>query len=81
MNQSLLREVQEKIQCRECGKFQVRVETFTDLVLPVPTAEQAKESGIVPAIKKLLQKCLKCMADAQNLVTCEKCQNKTCAGN
>ena len=85
-NQSLLREgfageLQEKIQCRECSKFKVREETFTDLVLPVPTAEQAKGSGIVPAIKKLLQKCLKCMADAQNLVTCEKCQKKTCAGN
>ena len=85
-NQSLLREgfageLQEKIQYRECSKFKVREETFTDLVLPVPTAEQAKESCIVPAIKKLLQKCLKCMADAKNLVTCEKCQKETCAGN
>ena len=52
-DQALLREVfagqlQEKIQCRKCGKIKVREETFTDLVLPVPTAEEAKESGIVP---------------------------------
>ena len=55
-DQALLREVfagqlQEKIQCRECGKIKVREETFTDLVLPVPTAEKAKESGIVPTMQ------------------------------
>ena len=38
-DQALLREVfagelQEKIQCRECGEIKVREETFTDLVLP-----------------------------------------------
>ena len=35
-------------------KFSDREETFTDLV-SVPSAEQAKESGIVPSIQKLLQ--------------------------
>ena len=72
-DQALLREVfagqlQEKIQCRECGKIKVREETFTDLVLPVPTAEQAKESGIVPTMQKLLEERLKCeeMDDPSN---------------
>ena len=85
-DQALLREVfagelQEKIQCRECGEIKVREETFTDLVLPVPTSEQVKESGIVPTMQNLLQERLKCeeMDDANNLVTCEKCQKKTCA--
>ena len=77
-DQALLREVfagqlQEKIQCRECGKIKVREESFTDLVLPVPTAEQAKESGIVPTMQKLLEERLKFeeMDDPNNLVTCE----------
>ena len=85
-DQALLREVfagqlQETIQCRECGKIKVREETFTDLVLPVPTAEQAKESGIVPTMQKLLEERLKCeeMDDPNNLVTCENCQKKTFA--
>ena len=85
-DQALLREVfggelQERIQCRKCGKIRVREETFTDLVLPVPTAEQAKESGIVPTLQKLLEERLKCeeMDDPNNLVTCEHCQEKTCA--
>ena len=85
-DQALLREVfagqlQEKIQCRECGKIKVREETFTDLVLPVPTAEHAKESGIVPTMQKLLEERLKCeeMDDPNNLVTCENCQKKTFA--
>ena len=85
-DQALLREVfagqlQEKIQCRECGKIKVREETFTDLVLPVPTAEQAKESGIVPTMQKLLEERLKCeeVDDPNNLVTCENCQKKTFA--
>ena len=85
-DQDLLREVfagqlQEKIQCRKCGKIKVREETFTDLVLPVPTAEQAKESGIVPTMQKLLEERLKCeeMDDPNNLVTCENCQTKTFA--
>ena len=85
-DQALLREVfagqlQEKIQCRKCGKIKVREETFTDLVLPVPTAEQAKESGIVPTMQKLLEERLKCeeMDDPNNLVLCEKCNEKTCS--
>jgi hypothetical protein len=44
-----------------CGEIKVREETFTDLVLPVPSAEQVRESGTVPTMQKLLfQKCLKC---------------------
>ena len=85
-DQALLREVfagqlQEKIQCRECGKIKVCEETFTDLVLPVPTAEHAKESGIVPTMQKLLEERLKCeeMDDPNNLVTCENCRMKTLA--
>ena len=49
--------------------------------LPVPTSEQVKESGIVPTMQSLFQEWLKReeMNDANNLVTCEKCQKKTCA--
>ena len=50
------------------------------LVLLVPTGGQAKES-IVPTMQMLLEARLKCeeMSDANNLVTYENCQKKTCA--
>ena len=51
------------------------------LVLPVPTAEQAKESGIVPTMQRLVEERLQFeeMDDSNILVTCENCQKKTFA--
>ena len=84
--QSLLKEIfagqlQEKIQCKECGNVRVREETFTDLVVPVPTEDAVKASGIVPTIQMLLEQCLQFEEmDSDNLVECEHCQRKTQAG-
>ena len=83
-DQALLKEVfagelEEKIQCRDCGNIKVRKETFTDLVVPVPTAKEAQESGYVPTMQQLLEERLKSeeMDDADNLVTCDICERKT----
>ena len=85
-DQALLKEVfagelEEKIQCRDCGNIKVRKETFTDLVVPVPTAKEAQESGYVPTMQQLLEERLKSeeMDDANNLVTCDICKRKTTA--
>ena len=84
--QSLLKEIfagqlQEKIQCKECGNVRVREETFTDLVVPVPTEDAVKASGIVPTIQMLLEQRLQFEEmDSDNLVECEHCQRKTQAG-
>eukprot|EP00913_Durusdinium_trenchii_P029546 g27696.t1 len=83
-DQLLLKEVfagqlQEKIQCKVCGNVKVREETFTDLVVPVPTEKEAKASGSVPTAQKLLDERLKYedMDDDDNLVFCEVCQKNT----
>eukprot|EP00438_Fugacium_kawagutii_P025822 Skav200500 [mRNA] locus=scaffold450:321056:323736:- [translate_table: standard] len=85
-DQLLLHEVfsgqlRENTQCSECGNVKVREETFTDLVLPVPTAKEVEKSGIVPTIQVLLQDRLKFEhMDSDNLVECPVCQKKTHAG-
>ena len=70
---------EEKIQCKVCGNVKVREETFTDLVVPVPTEKEAKASGSVPTAQKLLDERLKYedMDDDDNLVFCEVCQKNT----
>eukprot|EP00438_Fugacium_kawagutii_P015774 Skav224437 [mRNA] locus=scaffold3233:142580:143421:+ [translate_table: standard] len=85
-DQLLLHEVfsgqlRENTQCSECGNVKVREETFTDLVLPVPTAKEVEKCGIVPTIQVLLQERLKSEhMDSDNLVECPVCQKKTQAG-
>ena len=59
-----------------CGNAKVR-ETFTDLMVPVPTAKEVKETGCVPIIQKLLEERLKFEElDAECLVNCDICQSK-----
>ena len=85
-DQQLLKEVfggqlHEMTQCKECGNVKVREETFTDLVVPVPTAKEVKETGCVPTIQKLLEEWLKFVElDAECLVNCDVCQKKTQVG-
>ena len=85
-DQQLLKEVfagqlHEMTQCKECGNVKVREETFTDLVVPVPTAKEVKETGCVPTIQKLLEERLKFEElDAECLVNCDVCQKKTQVG-
>lgn len=85
-DQLLLKEVfagqlQEKIQCKVCGNVKIREETFTDLVLPVPTAKEVLETGRVPTTQMLFEERLKFEEmDAENLVSCDICQKKTQAG-
>ena len=80
--QSLLKEIfggqlQEKIRCKECGKVRVREETFTDLVVPIPTEEAVKASGIIPNIQMLLEQLLQFEEmDTDNLVECEHCNHR-----
>ena len=82
-DQQLLKEVfagqlYEMTQCKECGTVRVRQETFTDLVVPVPTAKEVEETGCVPTIQKLLDERLKFEElDAECLVNCDVCQKKT----
>ena len=40
---------------RHFRNVRVREETFTDLVLQVPTAKEVKETGCVPTMQKLLE--------------------------
>ena len=85
-DQLLLKEVfagqlQEKIQCKVCGNVKIREETFTDLVLPVPTAKEVQQTGRVPTTQMLFEERLKFEEmDAENLVSCDICQKKTQAG-
>ena len=85
-DQQLLKEVfagqlHEKTQCKECRDVKVRQEAFTDLVVPVPTAEEVEEMGCVPTIQKLLEERLKFEElDAECLVHCDRCKKKTRVG-
>eukprot|EP00438_Fugacium_kawagutii_P015303 Skav221892 [mRNA] locus=scaffold1395:645809:648640:+ [translate_table: standard] len=81
LNEVFSGQLRENTQCSECGNVKVREETFTDLVLPVPTAKEVEKSGIVPTIQVLLQNRLKFeRMDSDNLVECPVCQKKTQAG-
>eukprot|EP00438_Fugacium_kawagutii_P025821 Skav200499 [mRNA] locus=scaffold450:315569:316322:- [translate_table: standard] len=43
LNEVLSNQLRENTQCSECGNIKVREETFTDLVLPVPTAKEVEK--------------------------------------
>lgn len=74
-------ELSEKFACQVCGKVKSRPETFSDLVLSVPTDEEVKAAGSIPTIQKLVNKRLEFeMLDEDSLLFCEGCQAKTRAG-
>lgn len=85
-DQPLIREVfagelSEKTQCKACGNVKSRPETFTDLVLPVPTENEVLQTRVVPTTQALLAARLKFEAlDADCLVHCDTCQTKQQAG-
>lgn len=80
--QPLIREVfagqlVENLQCKVCGHIKAKPETFTDLVLSVPTEEQVKAAGSIPTTQALLEDRLKFEElDADCLVNCDRCQDK-----
>ena len=82
-DQELLKEVfggrlREMTQCKGCGSVRIQEESFTDIVVPVPTAKEVNETGRVPTIQELLDERLKFEElDAECLVTCESCRRKT----
>lgn len=84
--QSLIRdtfagELSEMTQCQVCGNVRGRPETFTDLVLSVPTEEQVMQSGMLPNIQMLFNQRLQFeMMTDDNLLHCEKCNKNTRAG-
>lgn len=84
--QSLIRdtfagELKENTQCQVCGNIRGRPETFTDLVLSVPTEEQVMQSGMLPNTQILLNQRLQFeMMTDDNLLHCEQCQKNTKAG-
>jgi len=84
--QALIREVfagelSEKTMCSVCGFVKSRSETFTDIVLPVPTEKQVKKSGVIPTAQDLLDRRLQFEnLGADNLLQCDQCQMKQQAG-
>ena len=82
-DQELLKKVfagqlHEMTQCKRCGNIRVRQEAFTDLVVPVPTAKEVKETGRVPTMQELLDERLKLEElDAECLVNCDICRRMT----
>ncbi|CAE8691668.1 unnamed protein product, partial [Polarella glacialis] len=85
-DQPLIREVfggelAEKVKCRVCGTVKSRMETFTDLVLAVPSEEQVMRTRILPTTQALLEERLKFESlDADCLVHCDTCQSNQQAG-
>lgn len=84
--QPLIREVfagelSEKVQCQVCGSVKDKPETFTDLVLTVPPEDQVLKSGSLPTAQALLDLRLRFETlDDENLLWCERCQQKQRAG-
>ena len=70
---------EEKIQCKVCGNVKVREETFTDLVVPVPTEKEAKASGSVPTAQKLLDERLNQSCVLRSLGEKHPSQDMVCA--
>eukprot|EP00928_Gymnodinium_smaydae_P018204 TRINITY_DN1692_c0_g1_i1.p1 TRINITY_DN1692_c0_g1~~TRINITY_DN1692_c0_g1_i1.p1 ORF type:complete len:1153 (+),score=163.20 TRINITY_DN1692_c0_g1_i1:165-3461(+) len=81
-DQPLIREVfagelSELTQCQVCKNVKTKPETFTDLVLPVPTEQQVLSSGVLPTIQGLINQRLQFeYLDDDNLLECECCQRK-----
>lgn len=84
--QPLIREVfagelSEKLQCQVCGTIKSRPETFSDLVLSVPKAEEAIKQGFIPTTQALLDQRLQFeLMDLTEPVFCDTCQAKQRAG-
>jgi len=85
-DQPLVREVfagelSEKTICQVCGTVRARPETFSDLVLSVPTEEEVARRQLRPTTQALLDDRLKFeYLDDDNMLFCEQCQKKTRAG-
>merc|ERR1719162_1095148 len=81
--QSLIRdtfagELTENTQCQVCGNVRNRPETFTDLVLPVPTEEQVMQTGMIPNTQVLLNQRLQYeMMSDDNKLDCQNCGART----
>lgn len=84
--QPLIREVfagelNEKVQCQVCKSVKNRPETFSDLVLSVPKADQVVKAGVVPTTQALLDQRLYFeLMDENELVDCDTCRKKQRAG-
>lgn len=80
--QPLIREVfagelSEKLRCQVCATIKTRPETFTDLVLPVPTADEVEKTGVVPTVQNLLDQRLQFeLMDEDEPVNCDTCNQK-----
>jgi len=85
-DQPLIREVfsgelSEKFMCQVCGNVKSRPETFSDLVLRVPTEDEVLKLGLLPTTQALLDQRLKFeYLDDDNLLFCEKCQQNQKTG-
>eukprot|EP00927_Polykrikos_kofoidii_P031181 TRINITY_DN26851_c0_g1_i1.p1 TRINITY_DN26851_c0_g1~~TRINITY_DN26851_c0_g1_i1.p1 ORF type:complete len:1033 (+),score=188.17 TRINITY_DN26851_c0_g1_i1:366-3464(+) len=85
-DQALIREVFagelcEKFICQVCGNVRSNPETFSDIVLTVPTQEEVAKTQIVPAIQDLVNQRLNFeYLDDDNLLFCEACQTKQRTG-
>jgi len=74
-------ELSEKLQCQVCGTVKSRPETFSDLVLSVPKAEEVMRAGVVPTTQALLDQRLQYeLMDVTEPVFCDCCQQKQRAG-
>jgi len=70
-------ELSVKVMCQVCGAVRSRPETFSDLVLPVPPEEIVAQRRLLPTTQGLLDQWLKPeMLDDDNLLFCERCQQK-----
>lgn len=83
---SLIREVFSgelnwKTQCQQCGSVKETPETFSEMILPVPSEEEAMMSGVLPTTQGLLNQVLQIeyLSDDACLF-CEQCQQKTRTG-
>lgn len=80
--QPLIREVfagelSELTQCQVCMNVKAKPETFSDLVLPVPSVDEVQVAMVMPTVQALINQRLQFeYLDEDNMLECERCQQK-----
>lgn len=70
-----------KTMCQQCGSVKDRAETFSEMILPMPSEEEAQMSGGFPTTQGLLNQALQIEYLSDDACPfCERCQQKTRAG-